>query len=115
MTKVIRGLHSLISPKTHFWMFVSSKSWYDAMKKYENSIISILDDLRKNSGFSITLFLNDGRKLRYVGFTAYDGYRIAYFYNNVPYGHFDEDTYSMFIDEICGYAKNGLDLYVKAV
>jgi hypothetical protein len=50
-----------------------------------------------------------------VGFTAYDGYRIAYFYNNVPYGHFDKNTYGMFIDEICGYAKNGYDLYVKAV
>ena len=115
MNITIRGNKRLISAKTRFMFAFSdsiSESRGNESEKIKAMIEKIADD---HDGFSITIYLNDGRKMRYIGFVYGDEWRVAYFYNGVPYGHFDGNMIEDFLEEIVNHIENGHDLYVKAV
>lgn len=115
MTMTIKGNKRMISAKTRFMFAFSdsiSESRENESEKIKNRIANIAD---KHDGFSITTYLNDGRKMRYIGFVYGDEWRVAYFYNGVPYGHFDGNMIENFLEEIVNHVENGHDLYVKAV
>jgi hypothetical protein len=113
MNITIRGNKRLISAKTRF-MFAFSDSISEKRKNESEKIKAMIEKIADDhDGFSITLYLNDGRKMRYIGFVYGDEWRVAYFYNGVPYGHFSDTEH--FLDEIVSFVTNGYDLYVKAV
>lgn len=113
MNITIKGNKRLISAKTRFMFAFSdliSELHESESEKIKAMIEKIADD---HDGFSITVYLNDGRKMRYVGFVYGENWRIAYFYDGIPHGHFDDTE--RFLDEVALFYENGYDLYVKAV
>lgn len=113
MNITIRGNKRLISAKTRFMFAFSdliSELHESESEKIKAMIEKIADD---HDGFSITIYLNDGRKMRYIGFVYGENWRVAYFYDGIPHGHFDDTE--QFLDEIASFIENGYDLYVKAV
>lgn len=113
MNITIKGNKHLISTKTRF-MFAFSDLVSGLRESESEKIKAIISKIADDhNGFSITLYLNDGRKMRYIGFVYGDNWRIAYFYDGIPHGHFDNTEH--FLDEIVSFVENGYDLYVKAV
>lgn len=118
MNKIIKAFPSICSKKLRFFMSFKSDVFSDLDDAFDENLKNELRELMAyNNGFSITIYTGN-RKLRYIGFPACDGFRVAYFFDGVPYGHYTiSKTYYFdeWFHELRLYAIDGHDLYVKVV